>query len=238
MSQEMHKKVLEKVILSVDLIRQLFQGMSSAVKEWRDRIDKMNYYPVPDADTGKNLAKTIYAASEAAEKGKFRSPKQLIDKLEDSLLETCPGNMGAIMSEWLTSFLLSLRDQKVISPKTLAKAFEAAAKSAQVALGNPKQGTALDPINSSSQAASKHADQKDLNNSMKAILAQARIALEDTTKKLRELLIEKGVVDLNKIDQLEQEKAVDAGALGFVIVLEALLEGIREVSNEQTTIPV
>lgn len=225
-------QVLEKTTLSVGFLRTMLQNMSKAVADKIDEIDKKNYYPVPDKDTGSNLAKTIGEATRIVESKKYPSAKKLIEDLEEDILpDTARGNIGLIITAWLPAFLGRLSEGEGLNSKTLVNAFQEGEKAAYEVLHKPRKGTVLDPITSSSKAAlTALENQAELRELIKAVRTKAQTALEKTTEKLEALL--KGNFSPEEIQRLKKEKVVDAGALGFVIMLGSFLDLLQSAPKE------
>jgi len=228
----LHIQVLERVTLSVGFLKTMLQNMSKAVGDKIDEINKRNYYPVPDKDTGNNLAKTIGEAAEIVGSKEYPSVKELIEDLtEEILLDSARGNIGLIITAWLSAFLVRLSEGEELNSTTLVDAFKQGEKAAYEVLDKPRKGTVLDPITSSSEAAlSASRNQTDLRELINAVRAKAQTALEQTTEKLEVLL--KGNFSPEEIQRLKKEKVVDAGALGFVIMLDSFLDLLQSSARE------
>ncbi|MBU1045763.1 DAK2 domain-containing protein [Patescibacteria group bacterium] len=225
-------QVLKRATLSVEFLKTMLHNMSRAVADKIDEINKRNYYPVPDKDTGSNLAKTIGEAAEIVGSKEYPSARELIEDLtEEILLDSARGNIGLIVTAWLSAFLVRLSEGEELNSKTLAHAFKEGEKAAYEVLDNPRKGTVLDPITSSSKAAlAASENQADLRELVKAVRAKAQTALEKTTEELEALL--KGDFSPEEIQRLKKEKVVDAGAFGFVIMLGRFLDLLQSAARE------
>jgi DegV family protein with EDD domain len=95
---------------------------------WADILDRINVYPVPDGDTGRNLAITLAACRNISE-----DP----DSLSREILLSARGNSGNIVAGFLAGFLTC----KDLS--SLPASAEAGRDLAYRAVPNPQQGTMI-----------------------------------------------------------------------------------------------
>ena len=77
------------------LVSALAAGYEKIVA-WADILDRINVYPVPDGDTGRNLVMTLSA---------LRNPWQDEEALGREILLTARGNSGNIAARFLSGFL-------------------------------------------------------------------------------------------------------------------------------------
>ena len=64
-------------------------------------INKINVFPVPDGDTGTNLALTLQAVLAALRAGPESHAGQLLTRVADAALDGARGNSGAILAQFL-----------------------------------------------------------------------------------------------------------------------------------------
>ena len=77
----------------------LMNGLAAGYERivaWADILDRINVYPVPDGDTGRNLVMTLSA---------LRNPWQEKETLSREILLTARGNSGNIAARFLAGFL-------------------------------------------------------------------------------------------------------------------------------------
>ncbi len=65
---------------------------------WADTLDRINVYPVPDGDTGRNLVITL---------GPLRNNPSSPDLIIHEILLSARGNSGNIAARFLAGFLQS-----------------------------------------------------------------------------------------------------------------------------------
>ncbi|MEV4511441.1 DAK2 domain-containing protein [Dactylosporangium sp. NPDC049525] len=126
-----------------------------ALRRHRSEIDALNVYPVPDGDTGTNLALTMAAAVSAvdAAPGTAGAAELLAVAARGALLGA-RGNSGIILAQLLKGLATSLASVPVVGGAELAVALEGAAKSAYTAVAAPVEGTVLSVATAAARAAS------------------------------------------------------------------------------------
>jgi hypothetical protein len=223
--------MIQKIPLSMDFIKIFLEEITGRFARQRREINEMNFFPVPDKDTGNNLYLTLKPSFEAISEGNHPSIKALLEELEEALLENAQGNIGLIISAWLSGFFWGVAKGSAIDAAVLALAFRAGAESAKDTLYEPKEGTVLDPILSVSQTALLNQKEKDILKFMEVVTLEAKKSLSETNKRLDSLLCENFTPQ--QIEKLKRRGVIDAGALGFVILLEGLGQTISNQSNEK-----
>jgi len=181
----------------------------------------LNVYPVPDGDTGTNMALTL--ESVAVE----------VDAADDVLEAVCGaishgslmgarGNSGVIMCQLLRG-LCDVLAREAADGTLFAEALQTAGVAAYGAVGNPVEGTILTVAREAGEAAAAAVQQSgDLVVVVAAARAEAAASL-DRTPDLLPVLAEAGVVD--------------AGGAGFLLFLDAMLEVIDGRSIPEPAVP-
>jgi DegV family protein with EDD domain len=177
----------------------------------RDGLNRINVFPVADGDTGNNLAFTLGSVLNGALSRRSRHIGELLRRIGDDAIDGARGNSGAILAQFLHGVAEHARSQPVLDAATLAAAVRHGADAARGALAQPVEGTILSVIDSFAEAMEEAAGQMrdDPRGSFSRALAQARAALARTPQQMA-LLQKAGVVD--------------AGAQGFVDLLEGIAE--------------
>jgi DegV family protein with EDD domain len=174
-------------------------------------INKINVFPVPDGDTGTNLALTLQAVLVALRAGVELHAGQLLTRVADAALDGARGNSGAILAQ----FLLGVGDRAAQLPALTAAEFAdalaAGAAYARESLAEPREGTILTVIADFAQAAQAASGSgvREFRPLLGQALAAARISLEETPSKL---------------EILRRANVVDAGALGFVELVSGMTD--------------
>ena len=180
--------------LTADDLRTLIRGYADALAAHRETINRLNVYPVPDGDTGTNMALTL--ASVVAE----------LDGAESDLDSTCQaishgslmgarGNSGVILSQILRGLSAEFRAAPAIDGAAFATALDAAATAAYGAVMKPVEGTILTVVRVAAEGGRAAADAgSDLLGVLEAAHASGTDALARTPEMLQ-VLADAGVVD-------------------------------------------
>ena len=166
-------------------------------------INKINVFPVPDGDTGTNLALTLQAVLTALRGGSNEHAGQTLTRVADAALDGARGNSGAILAQ----FLLGVGDRAghlaEIDARGFADAVGGGAAYARESLAEPREGTILSVLTAFAAACERatSAGVRDFRALFREALAAAQRSLEATR---------------DQLESLRKANVVDAGALGFV----------------------
>ena len=195
------QKELQKMILS----------SCDKIEKEKEEINKINVFPVPDQDTGSNMARTLLGIKEAIDGKDFKDFSEISGIILDAAMSAAQGNAGIIYTGFLADFLPELK-QDTADAKTLSVAFEKGAKRARDSILNPKQGTILDVIDAAALTLKKEAaKEKNIINILKKVLDNSHQALLETREKM---------------EVLKKANVVDAGGLAFLMILESYVEAL------------
>lgn len=180
----------------------------------RDGLNRINVFPVPDGDTGNNLAFTLGTLLNGALRRRSRHIGELLHRVGDDAIDGARGNSGAILAQFLHGVAEHARSAPVLDATALAAAVRHGATSARGALAHPVEGTILSVIDSFADALEEAAAEHrgDPRRGFARALAQARRALARTPEQMA---------------ALRDAGVVDAGAQGFVDLLEGIAEFIE-----------
>jgi DegV family protein with EDD domain len=191
--------------------KQLYYSILSGAKriaEHQRILNKINVFPVPDADTGTNLASTMRSIVNA--RIPVDSPKSTAVAIADAAMSGARGNSGIIFAQFLYGFSNELENEKVLDIQAFAESMMKAVAYAYDAIANPIEGTILTVIKDWAEHIYKL---KDIIDDFIRLLWEAYKkaceSLAGTTKQLQ---------------VLAKSHVVDAGAKGFVYFLEGILE--------------
>jgi DegV family protein with EDD domain len=175
----------------------------------QDYLNRINVFPVPDGDTGTNMFLTMLHVSSGLADLPDRSIAIVSSQLAEFALMGAQGNSGAVLAQFFHGFALGTRGKWQLTTRAFATAVQNAKDASHSALTDPKDGTILSVISDWANyihiAAQKTEDFVEL---LKNSLQTARTSLAETQKKLA---------------VLKKAGVVDAGALGFVHLLEGIV---------------
>ena len=189
-----------------------FLAGGRAVIDDQKYLNKINVFPVPDGDTGTNLASLFRSIAEGAVPGS--SIRSTMSSIEDAALTGARGNSGIIFAQFLLGMSREIKTEMKVSTKKFGESAKKAALHAYSAIVSPVEGTMLTVMKDWAEAVYKHRTKtSDFVELLTHSLSEAKRSLRDTPKKLS-VLAKAGVVD--------------AGAKGFVDFLEGIMEFIKK----------
>ncbi len=186
----------------------LFLAGSKKILENQIEINRINVFPVPDADTGTNLASTLRTIIDNIKP--HHSFKTTADNIAVAALEGARGNSGIIFAQFLYGLSAETGNHQEITLQNFSESLKRSIQYIYEAIANPVEGTMLTVI----REWVEHIDKKkDELGCFKEMLYDsyhaAKKSLGETTKKLK---------------VLAKANVVDAGAKGFVLFLEGIME--------------
>ncbi len=195
------------------LARALRAGALAVTRE-QETLNRINVFPVPDADTGANLASTLRAAAAALTTPNELTVSQTARTAADAALDGARGNSGAIFAQFLHGVAESISGRVSVTTREFAAAVRRGTDAAQQALSQPVEGTILSVLKAWASALEEQTARiHDFRELLGRALERAREALANTPKQLA-VLARYGVVD--------------AGAQGFVYFLEGISTFFRD----------
>jgi DegV family protein with EDD domain len=198
----------------VRLHRALSAGIRRVLAH-QEELNRINVFPVADADTGTNLAATLRSVLEATSDRINPHAGTLLGTVAESALDGARGNSGAIFAQFLQGLSEESRKIGQLSAERFSRAVSEGARCAREALAEPREGTILTVITAfADEIAERIAEGvRDFRVLVTRGLERSRQSLAETQYQL---------------PQLEKAGVVDAGALGFVEFLEGILAFVQE----------
>jgi len=198
----------------LDLVRELAGSARAALEASRQRIDDLNVYPVPDGDTGTNLALTVRSLVESLEGSAAADRAALGREVTRAALMGARGNSGVILSQIVRGGAAVLSEPGPAGSKRLARAIRAASDAAYQAVREPVEGTMLTVVREmAEEAEAGAADNASPAALLAAVVRRGTDALARTPQYL-EVLRDAGVVDAGGAGLLELMRGVVAGLSG------------------------
>ncbi|HEX3605299.1 MAG TPA: DAK2 domain-containing protein [Candidatus Dormibacteraeota bacterium] len=196
--------------------RQMMAGLSSALA-WlqanQEVVNDLNVFPVPDGDTGSNMYLTLRSAVEDAAKASDPlSAAVVMQAAAHGSLMGARGNSGVILSQVFRGFGQGLQGRARVDAGGVAAALGEASAVAYKAVMKPTEGTILTVVREAAAAARRAAEgSNDIRLVLETAVREAHAAVERTPEQLA-VLRDAGVVD--------------AGGLGFAVVLEGFARAL------------
>ena len=185
-----------------------------AMKAHAPGINRLNVYPVPDGDTGTNMARTLDAVVAELD-GAAAGMEPTCDAISHGSLMGARGNSGVILSQILRGLASTLKGATEGTGTKVAEALKAASAAAYQAVLKPIEGTILTVVRESADAAHEAAQR---GESLAGVLHAARGAGKSALDRTPEML-----------PVLKDAGVVDAGGAGFLLLLDSALHVVDGV---------
>jgi len=196
-------------------------GGQAVIKDFA-YLNKINVYPVPDGDTGTNLASTMKAIAEQARPS--RSAKDSLNSIAEAALTGARGNSGLIFAQYIYGLSRELGSDLRISAVRFGESVKNAVRYAYSSTARPQEGTILTLIREWAEEIyqSRHRF-SDFLELLHLSLDRAKQVLQETPKRL---------------PALKKAGVVDAGAKGFVDFIEGVVNfiyhgSLKDVLNQE-----
>jgi DAK2 domain fusion protein YloV len=203
--------------LDTRALRAVITTFRDTVRQHAGGLNRLNVYPVPDGDTGTNMARTLDAVVAEMETASEEDLDATCDAISHGSLMGARGNSGVILSQILRGLATTLkhgaeatlRKGAGASGHKMAEALAAASAGAYQAVLRPIEGTILTVVRESAEGAkAASAEGASLVEVLRAARAAGKQAL-DSTPDLLPVLKDAGVVD--------------AGGAGYLLLLDSAL---------------
>ena len=193
---------------------------SASLDAEKQKINELNVFPVPDGDTGTNMSLTIGTAATELRQKNPATVGQATALCASAMLRGARGNSGVILSLIFRGFSRAMKDKDTMDGIDLADAINAGVIAAYRAVMKPAEGTLLTVSRLAGDRAGRAAEE---NTAFEYVLAsaidRAREALADT---------------IHQNPVLKKAGVVDAGGMGFVVVLQAMLDELQGIPAPQS----
>ena len=175
---------------------------------YREQVNALNVYPVPDGDTGTNMHLTMQSVRrelDTCDESKMASVARAISY---GALLGARGNSGVILSQLLKGFAETIKDAPAVDAGLLIQALKAAQKSGYGAVMKPVEGTILSVARGVAEGAR--------GSTPGEVLEQALFSGQAMLDKTPDMLA-----------ALKQAGVVDSGGQGYLYLLEGMLGQLR-----------
>lgn len=185
-------------------------GAAAMLSAHANEVNDLNVFPVPDGDTGTNMAKTLDGGLSEINELETESIGELSDRFARGALLGARGNSGVILSQIFAGIGEELSKYDVADAKTLASAFECGIKKAYASVMNPTEGTILTVFRESTEYALASINENStVDDFLRFHIQKAKTSLEHT----KELL-----------PVLKEADVVDSGGAGYLYIIIGMYE--------------
>ncbi len=212
----------EKItLLNGNLFYQLFLSGAKKILDNQSDLNKINVFPVPDADTGTNLASTLRAVIDNVIP--HHSFNTTANTIALAALNGARGNSGVIFAQFLYGLSTESGSTVNHSIDSFAESLKRTVSYVYEAVAQPLEGTMLTVIR---EWAEFIYSQKGKIDDFAGLFHKSYEIAEDSL-----------IHTTEKLSALKIANVVDAGAKGFVLFLEGIIEGmLRKNNHEEITL--
>jgi DAK2 domain fusion protein YloV len=204
--------------LSVGDLRATIITYGGLLRSHKEVINRLNVYPVPDGDTGTNMALTMESVTTAlAAVDEGAAMGEVTKAIAHGSLMGARGNSGVILSQLLRGLVSEFPADGEVGPAALAEGFARADLLARQAVLRPVEGTILSIARAGAEGAASH------HETLLELVRSARDAAKSALEKTPE-----------QLDVLKQAGVVDSGGAGLVLLFDALC---HVVGDDELPIP-
>ena len=183
------------------------------VQIYREQLNSINVFPVADSDTGTNMGSTLTAMTKGIMDSSDSSLAAVSKSAADYALSGARGNSGTILSQFFYGLTTGIENRTRINTRAFSEIVRRAVDYTYEALSEPVEGTILTVLRVwSEKLVEKSKKTADFAQLFTESLSSAKEALLDTRRRL---------------PSLKKAKVVDAGALGFVHMIEGIVNFIE-----------
>ena len=203
---------------------QFYQGLVAGINnllDYKNKLDEINVYPVPDGDTGTNMCFTLLPVVEECK-------EQITDNIGDSMnviadlaLESARGNSGTIIAQFLHGFRKSTKNLDMLDIVAFSKALKQGFVSSKESLLNPQEGTIITVMSDVADKSIELSADQELD--FESFLDQCYHHSVESLEKTKTIL-----------QILKKSDVVDAGALGFVLIIQGWLNYFQKNTKIQS----
>jgi DAK2 domain fusion protein YloV len=208
--------VLQK-LAPTDLQR-IVSTYRDALRAHQDELNALNVYPVPDGDTGTNMALTLESVVgelDAAAAGGTPAMETVCEAIRHGSLMGARGNSGVILSQILRGLADTFAPLESISGADVAAGLRRATDAAYQAVLRPVEGTILTVVRMATE-------------SVEGAVADGEAALAPILERAADAAREAVAATPDLLPVLREAGVVDAGGRGFELLLAACLNVVDE----------
>jgi uncharacterized protein len=215
--------------------RRVVQSATDELERRRQEVNDLNVFPVPDGDTGDNMAMTMHAVLaelDALGDGSLEElgRDKIVEAVARAALLGARGNSGVILSQIVRGAAEELvsRPGELVDPVLVAAAFARAADAAYRSVREPAEGTMLTAVRAMAYRVARdlaHMEQSRLRPGAPAEEQDAMLAhvLSGALDAANEA-VERGP---DQLRALREAGVVDAGAYGLTVIMAGVLAALQ-----------
>lgn len=187
----------------------IMSGANNLINHERN-LNGINVFPVPDGDTGTNLALTMRTIINKAERK--TAVHQTLGSIGQVALENAYGNSGMIFAQYFIGLAQEAGQRESLSAEEFSDIANKAVRHAYEAVASPKEGTILTVMREWAADMKVHLHLERFDRIFEISILKAAQIVEQTKTMMRVLM---------------ENNVVDSGAKGFLFFLEGMLAYLR-----------
>lgn len=196
-------------------LRKAFVAATGCLERYRDAINALNVFPVPDGDTGTNMLLTMRSSLDRCPDSPDPGVEEVLSGLAEGAFWGARGNSGVILSQLFRGFAEAHREPLASLDPWLVHGLHLATEAVYQAVVQPVEGTMLSVIKASSikvsgKASSSRERDRDTGRKDHALWETAFNAA-----------VEAVYATPSQLPLLREAGVVDAGGLGVAVILGA-----------------
>ena len=200
------------------LITQWARRAAAGLRERQAEINRLNVFPIPDSDTGSNMAYTMAVAVDSADQADSEDVQDVTTALASGAVRGARGNSGMVLSQVLRA-LSDTASRGKIDSQAVVKMLQLSVDFVKTSISSPVEGTILTVLRAAAEGAAS--GRASLTETVGQALHAAEVALEQTPTQL---------------DVLAKAGVVDAGGRGLVVILQSLYDTLSGESGASRAI--
>ena len=195
------------------MFRRMIISAAASIEIHKEKINELNVFPVPDGDTGTNMSMTLNSAAADLRRAEDPTLGKAASITASALLRGARGNSGVILSLLFRGMAKVLKPESDCGGELFAQALTEGVESAYNAVMKPAEGTILTVSRIAAGAAKEAAEPEgSFEAALEGAIEGAKTALAET---------------VNQNPVLKKAGVVDAGGMGWLLVLEGMLAALR-----------
>lgn len=206
--------------------RDMIISGANNISNYKDEVDKLNVFPVPDGDTGVNMSMTIgYSIRELERLSDNVAIEKVASIAASALLRGARGNSGVILSLFFRGFDRGMSGRDTADSLCFVNSLQFGVEAAYNAIMKPTEGTILTVAREAVAQTKPLAQNLDMIELLEHIIEVQKDTLALTP---------------DMLPVLKKAGVVDAGGMGLVIIFEGMLYALKNneiiVPSEQKTL--
>jgi DAK2 domain fusion protein YloV len=186
---------------------------ANSLENNKNMVNSLNIFPVPDGDTGTNMALTMTSAVKEINSLKNLEIHSVFEAAANGTLMGARGNSGVILSQIFRGFAKGVKTHNDLSVAAVADSFMEGSNTAYKAIMKPTEGTILTVIRETAEFAVKEKEKHtDLIEFFEILIKKANEILDKTP---------------DMLPVLKNAGVVDAGGKGLICILDGMLHALK-----------